>query len=207
MQDTKRFWNNVAIKYAAKSVPNEEIYQKKLQLTQQVFNDQMKVLELGCGTGSTALIHAPKVAAYVGTDISDKMIDIAQEKLAQSESNNLTFKVCDVADALREHQGVDAVLAHSLLHLLPDPKQVIQDIHNTLQPGGYLIASNVCLEGALKLLKLLLPIGKLLGVMPGLTFYGKKELNKWLQQSGFTLVEQWSPEKSPHTSFIIAQKK
>jgi len=37
-------------------------------------------LEFGCGTGSTALLHASFVKHMTATDISDEMIEIAKQK-------------------------------------------------------------------------------------------------------------------------------
>jgi cyclopropane fatty-acyl-phospholipid synthase-like methyltransferase len=36
----------------------------------------MEVLEFGCGTGSTAIVHAPHVKELRAIDISEKMIGI-----------------------------------------------------------------------------------------------------------------------------------
>ena len=61
MISSNKFWNKHAEGYAKRVVPNETIYQEKLAMTQRYFNDEMSVMEFGCGTGSTALIHAPHV--------------------------------------------------------------------------------------------------------------------------------------------------
>jgi ubiquinone/menaquinone biosynthesis C-methylase UbiE len=56
-----RFWDLFAERYAKTPVANEVMYQKKLEATQRYFKSDMHVLEFGCGTGSTALVHAPFV--------------------------------------------------------------------------------------------------------------------------------------------------
>ena len=40
----------------------------------------MNVLEIGCGTGMTAVIHSPFVNHYHATDISSGMIEIAKKQ-------------------------------------------------------------------------------------------------------------------------------
>ena len=52
----------------------------------------MEVLEFGCGTGSTALAHAPFVRHILATDISEKMLEIARAKAADGSVHNVTFQ-------------------------------------------------------------------------------------------------------------------
>lgn len=61
MADLNKFWDRMANKYARQPIADEAAYQHKLDVTRQHFTPQSKVLEFGCGTGSTALLHAPHV--------------------------------------------------------------------------------------------------------------------------------------------------
>jgi cyclopropane fatty-acyl-phospholipid synthase-like methyltransferase len=53
------FWNGMARRYAASPVRNPENWEKTLELTRARLAPEAEVLELGCGTGSTALRLAP----------------------------------------------------------------------------------------------------------------------------------------------------
>lgn len=55
------FWDRTADKYAATPIADEASYQVKLAETRRRMRSDMNVLEFGCGTGSTALLHAPHV--------------------------------------------------------------------------------------------------------------------------------------------------
>ena len=70
MKDETKFWDRIAKRYSKKPVPSQEIYEEKLKKTQAVFTPEMKVLEVGCGTGTTSLIHAPFVKNIIATDFS-----------------------------------------------------------------------------------------------------------------------------------------
>ena len=59
MNQSVKFWDKIADKYSKQPIVDEASYQKKLQITQEYFKPDMEVLEFGCGTGSTAIIHAP----------------------------------------------------------------------------------------------------------------------------------------------------
>ena len=77
MTQTPRIWNWIAKRYAKSPVKNEIVYQKKLQVTQEYFKPNMKVLEFGCGTGSTAIAHASYVNHILAADFSENMLEIA----------------------------------------------------------------------------------------------------------------------------------
>jgi len=70
MVQTAAFWDKIANKYAARPIADEDAYEVKLKKTQEFFNQEMEVLEFGCGTGGTALTHAPYVKSYTAIDIS-----------------------------------------------------------------------------------------------------------------------------------------
>ena len=74
----------MAVKYAAQPIADEAAYQCKLAKTQEYLRPNMEVLEIGCGTGGTAIIHAPFVAHIRAVDISKEMIAISQSKAAEA---------------------------------------------------------------------------------------------------------------------------
>ncbi|MGN6486541.1 MAG: SAM-dependent methyltransferase, partial [Devosia sp.] len=55
------FWDKMAARYAAHPLAEESASQRKLRETRARLRPDMDLLELGCGTGSTALVHAPHV--------------------------------------------------------------------------------------------------------------------------------------------------
>ena len=61
MDRSAKFWDRIAKRYAKRPVADDAAYQKKLEITQSYFQPHMEVLEIGCGTGSTAITHAPNV--------------------------------------------------------------------------------------------------------------------------------------------------
>ena len=69
MVQPSRFWDRHAKGYAKRPVPDEAAYQRKLKMTQDYLTPDMEVLELGCGTGTTALIHAPFGQTHHGASI------------------------------------------------------------------------------------------------------------------------------------------
>ncbi len=205
MTETSAFWDKVAEGYSKKPVADEAAYQRKLATTRDYFEPEMEVLEIGCGTGSTALVHAPYVKHILATDISPKMIEIAKGKAAAEKIDNVTFDVASMDDLDIADQSLDAVLALSVLHLLDDRDDAIAKIHKMLKPGGVFVSSTVCLGDTMKFFKLIAPIGKFLGLMPLLRVFKVQELVTSLADAGFSIDHQWQHGKG-RVTFIVAKK-
>ena len=204
MAGSHRFWDRIAERYAKKPVGDEAAYQKKLAVTREYFRPDMEVLEIGCGTGSTAIAHAPYVRQIRATDISEKMIEIAKARADAANARNVTFESCAVEDLDVPSQSVDAVLALSLLHLLEDRDSVIADIYDMLRPGGVFVSNTVCLGDNMKWFRFIGPLGHWLGVFPLVRIFSRRDLEKSMASAGFSIDHTWQPDK--RVVFIIARK-
>ena len=92
MSRSTKFWDRIAKRYSKQPIADEQAYQKKLAVTREYFRPEMQVLEFGCGTGSTAIAHAPYVKHIHASDISSKMIAIAKQKALAAGVENVTFE-------------------------------------------------------------------------------------------------------------------
>jgi ubiquinone/menaquinone biosynthesis C-methylase UbiE len=68
-----------------------ESYEKTLECTRKHLPASDVVLEVGCGTGSNALVLAPSAKQITATDTSSRMIEIAKEKAAAHKVENVRF--------------------------------------------------------------------------------------------------------------------
>ncbi len=204
MNKESSFWNKIARKYSQKPVPDENIYQQKLELTQNLFKPEMTVLEVGCGTGTTALAHAPFVAQIDGIDFSDAMIAIAKEKALKQNISNVNFTCQDIGQLADTDKKYDVILAHSILHLLSDRSAVIQTLHQMLRPSGHPVSSTVCLTGFMQLLKVIWPLMHRIGVFPMVYFFKRDQLLQEHLLSGFEIEHRW--DSSKNNIFLIARK-
>ena len=111
------FWNRIAKRYARKPVPDQQAYESKLAKTNSFLKPTDSVLEIGCGTGTTAIHHAPAVAHLRATDISEGMLEIARVKARVAEINNIDFEVTSIDNLSAAPSSFNVILAHSILHL------------------------------------------------------------------------------------------
>ena len=205
MDRSAKFWDKIAERYSKRPVADEAAYQKKLQVTRGYFRPDMEVLEFGCGTGSTAITHAPYVKHILAIDISSKMIEIAQGKADANNIENVTFERSTIDDFTGSDQGFDAVLGLSILHLLDNRDEVIAKVHKMLKPGGIFVTSTACIGDTMKFFKIIAPIGKFFGLMPVVKVFTTKELEDSLTDAGFEIDYQWQPGKGKAV-FIVAKK-
>ena len=206
MEQSTKFWDKIAERYSKQPIADEAAYQKKLRVTRQYFRPHMEVLEFGCGTGSTAIAHAPYVRHLQAIDISAKMIDIARRKAEAGNVTNVTFERSSIEAFRVPEQPLDAVLGLSILHLLENKEAAIAKVYRMLRPGGVFVTSTACLgDTVLKYIKLIAPIGELLGLMPRVKVFTTKELQDSLLAAGFQLDYQWQPGRGKAV-FIVAKK-
>jgi len=199
------FWNKLADKYSRRPVGDEAAYQKKLDKTREYFKPDMEVLEIGCGTGSTALAHAPYVGHIRASDLSTRMIEIARDKAKAAGIVNVTFEASSVEGLDVPDASVDVVMAHNILHLLEDRERAIADIHTMLRPGGVFVSSTACIGDMMLPLRLIVPVGRFLRLFPLVKIFSVTELQGSLENAGFEIDYEWQPKKSA-AAFMVCRK-
>ena len=188
-----RFWDRIAQRYARRPVPDQEVYETKLAKTAAYLQKSDRLLEVGCGTGTTALHHAPQVAHVHATDLSPAMIEIARRKAEEAGVGNVRFGVGALEDLDADPGSYDAVLAHSVLHLVDDVEGALARLRQVLKPGGVLVASVPCVADAAPWFRFIAPLGEFLGLVPHVNLFTSGQLFEWIERGGFTVEESWLP--------------
>lgn len=205
MDRESEFWNKRADRYSQRPVADEDTYRAKLEKTREYFRPDMNVLEIGCGTGSTAIAHAPFVRHILATDFSTRMIEIARDKAKAAGIDNVTFEAVDAEGVDVPDASMDAVMAHNLLHLVEDWQQVIADVHRMLKPGGVFVTSTACIGDMLFLFRLIIPVGRFLRLFPLVKVFTAADLKQSLEGAGFAISYEWQPRKNA-AFFVICRK-
>lgn len=200
------FWDRSAEKYAKSPVRDEEAYAATLERVRVHLPAEANALEVGCGTGTTALKLAPDVARLVATDISAKMIAIAEEKRRAADADNVSFQQATLEDHSFDDGAFDVVFAFNFLHLHADIPAALSEIHRLLKPGGLFFSKTVCLKEWKSLFPLLIPVMQLIGKAPYVKSLNSDALDGMIADAGFDIVETgYYPEKS-RSRFVVARK-
>ena len=205
MRKTARIWDFIAKRYARQPIADEASYRKKLEVTQTYFSPDSEMLEFGCGTGSTAIVHAPHVAHIRATDVSRKMLAIAKAKAEDAGLDNITFEQVTIEDLEVPDDSIDVVMGHSILHLLEDKEAAIAKVFKMLKPGGCFVTSTICLRDSMNWFRHIARIGHFLGVLPLLKFFTAAELESAFTDAGFEIDYNWRPGEGKAV-FLIGQK-
>lgn len=198
----QQFWNRIAGRYAARPIKDVAAYEALLSAAASRLTPDDRVLEIGCGTGGTAIRLADGVAEFTATDFSAEMIRIARGKPAPG---NLRFVVVDAERAF-EGGPFDAICAFNVLHLIDDLPDTLSRIHSHLRPGGLLISKTWCFADLGLKLRLLFPVLRTVGMFPPATALSVDQLRRAMQDAGFEIVEQQVFGAHAANPYIVARK-
>lgn len=201
-----KFWDRMAARYAKRPVADEAAYQQTLERVRAHVNKTDSALELGCGTGSTALLLAASVGHLRATDYSRAMIEIASAKARQLELPNLEFAVSALEEPALGARQYDAVFAFNLLHLVPDTDKALSHVAALLRPGGRLLCKTPCVGELWGGLRLALPLLRVAGKAPFVNFFTGAELIERVERAGFQILEAGHYPFKTRRLFIAARK-
>jgi SAM-dependent methyltransferase len=158
--------------------------------------NQIKLLDLGCGTGRFAIPFANQLGYSVtAIDNSKEMIEKAKQKDADS---SVVWLVQDVTNLAIGESAFDVIFMSHLLHHLDNPQALIKKCYQILKPNGVIINRYGALEHiqhdpehrffpeTIKLDKMRCPT--------------IKRVEVWFQKAGFTEVESEIVVQPTYTS-------
>jgi len=103
----------------------------------------LKVLDLGCGDGTTALPGAQLGADVLGVDIARNLVEAGNKRAAELGLSNCRFEEGDASDLKElQSQSFDLVLSIFGAMFAPKPMEVAREMVRVTKPGGRIIMGN-----------------------------------------------------------------
>ncbi len=204
------FWDRIAEKYSKRPISDVDYYHQTLERTQSYLKATDRILEMGCGTGGTALLLAPHVAEVMATDLSPEMVRIAADKAAAEGTTNVRFAAKEVLEHSADDGPYDVVLAHNLLHLVENLDDALDHIARLVKPGGLFVSKTVVLSDTpsfgFKIMRKIIPVMQWLGKAPFVRFMPIVELERRIEASGFKIVEALHKDAMAPGRYVVARR-
>ena len=97
-----------------------------------------RLLELGCGGGSSTRAFAARLPGYhcTGLDISEPAIALATSRFAAA---NLAYRAGDCLDLPWADGSLEAVISRDMIEHIPDVGRALEEMDRVLAPGGVIM--------------------------------------------------------------------
>ena len=100
-----------------------------------------KVLDVGCGTGASALPAAQAVGKngfVVGVDLASRLLEQARTKAMAAGLDNVEFRQADMTALEYPDGNFDAVVSVFSIFFVPDMESLVRELWRMVRPGGKL---------------------------------------------------------------------
>lgn len=140
--DVREFWNSRADLGQAAGTQDVLLKQLETETIAGYVRDGMRVIDVGCGNGVTAIELARRFDIdLVGVDFADRMIDAAKSLAAGATGlrGRVAFAVANVNDTSTVKDRFDLAYTERVIINLPDwetQRAAIAQIASLLRPGG-----------------------------------------------------------------------
>jgi ubiquinone/menaquinone biosynthesis C-methylase UbiE len=103
----------------------------------------LKVLDLGCGDGTTALPEARLGADVLGVDIAKNLVEAGNKRAKEEGLTNCKFQEGDASNLqeLKDHT-FDLVVSIFGAMFAPKPFDVAKEMVRVIKPGGHIVMGN-----------------------------------------------------------------
>jgi len=201
------FWNKTADSYD-KNKEKTYSYENKMTLDTSIkfCNENMNILDMGCGTGLFTLSLAKHVKHVKAIDYSQKMLNIAKSKGKAANISNIDWCCEDICKS-KSGKTYDMITAFNVIMYLPNIEESLRKIYDHLDDSGYFLLVSDCLGEKSIFFKSISIILEKLGITPKKYIFKINKLKSLLQDAGFEIVLGDNLHVNPFNYFIAARKK
>lgn len=204
----KDFWNKRALIYDDDVGPQyQKAYNETVTEILKYLRPEDRVLDFACGTGLVCLPVAPHVAQVRAIDIADNMVRQAKEKVKKGNLSNVEVSQTDLFDPCLKPGSFDAVIACNVLCYLENWDEAMERIRTLLKPNGCLLSATDCLGEKITKIGIKKFIRIHTGKMPFEFFFKMEELERKIEEAGFTVLDRKNLFPAPPNLFVAARRK
>ena len=98
-----------------------------------------RLVDLGSGTGRMLTLLGPHAEAAVGLDLSQQMLNIARNHVAEAGLERCELRHGDIFGTRLPGHSADLVVVHQVLHYLADPAAAVREAARLVAEGGRLL--------------------------------------------------------------------
>lgn len=110
------------------------------------------VIDLGSGAGNDCFVarhETGPTGKVIGIDFTDAMINRARQNAEKLGFNNVEFRFGDIEKMPVSDNAADVIVSNCVLNLVPNKRNVFQEMYRVLKPGGHFSISDIVLIGDL----------------------------------------------------------
>ncbi len=93
-----------------------------------------RLLDIATGGGHTALAFAPYVREVVATDLTPRMLEVAEAFIHQQGAANVRFQIADAEALPFPDADFEIVTTRIAPHHFPNPQQYVREVARVLKP-------------------------------------------------------------------------
>lgn len=113
-------------------------------LDDTLFTKHDTALEIGPGDGAFLQELSQRFATVTAVDTSAEMLNKAKRLCEARQLTNIEFLHADTASATITEHSIDCAVINMVLHHVPAPSQIFQDVAKLLAPQGILTITELC---------------------------------------------------------------
>lgn len=96
----------------------------------------MVIADLGSGDGGSAVLLSQNAVRVLGVDSSEKMLDVARDRVQRAGIPNLEFRLGEMEELPIDDGSVDLAFFSQSLHHAAHPERALREAFRILRPSG-----------------------------------------------------------------------